>query len=85
MQAADDGEVFACIHAVDDTAGNYVIRRVEHRHTHVLHLGGDGKTEKDYLHDGMPSRISIVRRSRKIWKNSFRMKDMNCFIVYIYI
>ena len=34
---------------------------------------------------GMPSRISIVRRSRKIWKNSFRMKDMNCFIVYIYI
>ena len=29
---------------------------------------------------GMPSNISIVRRSRKMWKNSILTKAQNCFI-----
>ena len=31
----------------------------------------------------MPNRINIVRRSRKMWKNSFRTKAMNCFITIL--
>ena len=31
---------------------------------------------------GMPNRISIVRRSRKMWKNSILTKAQNSFIVH---
>ena len=86
MQAADDGEVFACIHAVDDTAGNYVIRRVEHRHTHVLHLGGDGKTEKDYLHDGHAQqnqhRAPVAEDMEELFSDE-RYELFHCLYLYL--
>lgn len=38
------------------------------------------KPNKMICNTGMPNKINIVRRSRKMWKNSILIKAQNCFI-----
>ncbi len=60
--------------------------RCKDRQTHVLHFGGDGKTEKDYLHNGHAHqnqhRTPVAEDMEELFSDE---SDMNCFIVYIYI
>ena len=52
METGRQREVLRSVQPLDDAARQYVVRRVEHGHAHVLHLGGDGKAEQDNLHHG---------------------------------
>ena len=50
METGRKREVLRSVQPLDDAARQYVVRRVEYGHAHVLHLGGDGKAEQDNLH-----------------------------------
>jgi ABC-2 type transport system permease protein len=66
--------------------GFAILGRVEDGHAGVLHLGGDGKTEKDYLHDGHAQqnqhRAPVAEDMEELFSDE-RYELFHCLYLYL--